>query len=929
MAFDRLADGIIRHHKAIIAVWVVILVCAAPLAIKALDSMSYDVNDMAGEDSESIQGYAVISEYFPSSSTDISSTPVLVIQYDDESGQEAAEALIEALNAAAGDYVTDDGVNKLDTSLVTGAFVSVSTTAVGDDGGVILIGVIYNSELTTGDDAEISISDDTGELRDFINSVLEEQIEYAESMGDTALASALEEIGVYLTGSPAITYDMMEGAMDDISKIDPFTILLILVLVGLFFRSFISAATPPVTIGVAFVVVLALIYGVSFYLDVFFITEIMLLVSMMGAGCDYCIFIIARYREELRSGKEHEAALHDAIKWAGESISVSAASVIIGFGAMSICSYSLVSTLGLCLALGIIVALFAALTLIPAVLAAIGDRIFWPTRMDSYKEGGKATKGWYAWFANLGAKYFDKSARFSKKHAKAIVAVAIVVTIPAAYIALTAETSYDLIGSLQNGDSGEGMDIISDYADAGMLMPNYVVLEYDDTLATISYDSTTGMYTLVWADDWDTTYTQLQDLVQYIYEQDGGEDGNIGTATLPFMWEAAVEEAYATLGSSATGSEIIEYIEANSSTEVAQVLAIIIPTMSEQFIEQYGSSTIAAMYYMITGVLVTTEDEVEDAMLSMMVSSYLMDTVAPIMDYYVNVQCGIVGGDYASSEDGAGTVTYIKLSIPTQEGAMSNRSMESISVITDAVDQYVEDNDNVLASWVTGTAAVMYEVSVVISGEFTTIEVLVVVLIIILLFFVMRSYTIPFRSVLTILMSIMWTLALTHVVFGNLLGGEVTWLIPLILLVICLGLGMDYDILLTTRIKENVKSKGMSNDDAIHHAVTHTGSVITICGLIMGGAFGTLMLSSMEMLQEFGFALCFAILVDALVVRTYVVPAVMHLLGDWNWKGPKFMQGKGKNKESGEDATEAEAGAEAEAQAGPGTEAPETIQTDQ
>ncbi|MBR6911785.1 MAG: MMPL family transporter, partial [Candidatus Methanomethylophilaceae archaeon] len=95
----------------------------------------------------------------------------------------------------------------------------------------------------------------------------------------------------------------------------------------------------------------------------------------------------------------------------------------------------------------------------------------------------------------------------------------------------------------------------------------------------------------------------------------------------------------------------------------------------------------------------------------------------------------------------------------------------------------------------------------------------------------------------------------------------------------------DYDILLTTRISENV-IKGMSNEDAIRAAVVHTGSVITICGLIMGGAFGTLMISSMGLLQQFGFALCFAILMDALVVRTYIVPAIMYLLGDLNWKGP-------------------------------------------
>ena len=60
----------------------------------------------------------------------------------------------------------------------------------------------------------------------------------------------------------------------------------------------------------------------------------------------------------------------------------------------------------------------------------------------------------------------------------------------------------------------------------------------------------------------------------------------------------------------------------------------------------------------------------------------------------------------------------------------------------------------------------------------------------------------------------------------------------------------------------------------------------------MGGAFGTLMLSGMTMMQQFGFALCFAILIDALVVRTYIVPAVMHLLGDWNWKGPRFLNRK-------------------------------------
>jgi RND superfamily putative drug exporter len=156
----------------------------------------------------------------------------------------------------------------------------------------------------------------------------------------------------------------------------------------------------------------------------------------------------------------------------------------------------------------------------------------------------------------------------------------------------------------------------------------------------------------------------------------------------------------------------------------------------------------------------------------------------------------------------------------------------------------------------------------------------------------MRSYLIPFRSVITILMSISWTLALTYLVFDTILGQPVLWLIPIMLMVMCLGLGMDYDIFLTTRIRENVMVRGMSNDEAIEHAVLHTGSVITLCGIIMGGALGLLMLSSLLFLQEVGFAMFVAIITDALVVRTYIVPALTHLLGDWNWKGPGFRMKK-------------------------------------
>lgn len=894
MAYDRLADAIIKHAKLILVAWIVILLVAAVPAINAFSNMSYDMNEMGIDESESMKGLEIIGTYFPSSDADASALPMLVVGYDDAEEHDQALAIVSALQEKRGEffvYTDEDGtihekISSISAMMDTGVTNDPET---GDETivpGILVLSLSYSSDWTG------NVIDDTPVLRDQIAAALADY----ETENNTEFT-----LSTYLTGNPAVSYDMENGAMEDISHIDIFTVLMILILVGLFFRSFITSAMPPVTMGVAFAVTMGLIYGLMYFMDIFFITEIMLLVSMMGAGCDYCIFILARYREERRDGKDHHAALHSAIKWAGESITISGASVIIGFGAMSICSFSMISTMGICLALGIVIALLAALTFIPSLLEVVGDRIFWPTKMKEYEEGGKATKGWFAWSSRVGHRYFDISSKFTLKHAKAIAIVAVLVTVPAAYVALESDTSYDMTSSLMTGDSEKGMDLIGEYADQGMIYPNYVLLEYDEPVATISpavdpYGNTIeGSYTLTWTDPTGLS-SSMSDLENRITGENG--DDNISEFSGPFMWQTLISETMASLGISSTdylslitrGTEIVNTAVQNATTNETLVLEAALPSVQTQY-EYYISSGALDQQFAEFGINLSEiynglagntamQANIRDAIIALSANGTL--------DYIVNDSLSLIGGDFNVNGTNTGDVTYIKLTASTHDAAMSSRSMDSIAFIQSTVDDFVASNSGITATWVTGTAVIMYDISEIISGEFTQIEILVVILIIILLFFVMRSYTIPLRSVATILMSICWTLAATHLIFGD----EVTWLIPLILLVICLGLGMDYDILLTTRIKENVRAHGMSNDEAIHHAVVHSGSVITICGLIMGGAFGTLMLSSMGMLQQFGFALCFAILCDALIVRTYIVPAVMHLLGDWNWKGPRFLMTK-------------------------------------
>ena len=120
---------------------------------------------------------------------------------------------------------------------------------------------------------------------------------------------------------------------------------------------------------------------------------------------------------------------------------------------------------------------------------------------------------------------------------------------------------------------------------------------------------------------------------------------------------------------------------------------------------------------------------------------------------------------------------------------------------------------------------------------------------------------------------------------------------PLILFVLLMGIGMDYNVFILTRIREEIH-KGKDTKTAVVDAVDWTGGIITALALIMAGAFGAMMISGNSMLQEFGFALTVAVLLDAMVVRTYIVPAALTLMGDKAWWAPSWLQREGRKEKA-------------------------------
>ena len=833
--FDKLADVIIKRPKMIVAIWAIALLLSVGVILTQESTLQYDMTQMKGGGSESLDGMAIIEDgnLFYQDNTASMGTIVIV-----EYGTAAEET--EFFNVLDSKVTNRYGADAFLTKIGIPASMA---------GNMAMYSMSYvNPDLKTTDQVPI--------VRDLIN---ETRSEISGSHGYTYTT--------YVTGSDAISYDTEAGAMKDMERIDPFSILLILVLIGLFFRSFVAAAAPPLAVGAAYGIITCAIVFMGTVMDIFYITPIILLVSMLGAGCDYCIFILARYREERKSGKDKEGALRESVRWAGESIATSGLSVIIGFGVMSVCTFSMISTMGIVLALGIVVALFAALTLIPSIIRLTGDKIFTPSTIETYTEGSKAMNGWYGNWSRRGAKYFEGSARHAIKYAKPIVIAAILVTIPLAYVMMTEESSYDMIATMPPGEAKEGMDIVVDTLGGGTLMPTYIITEFNTPLATVDPASSTLT--------WNLTMPEIMALVEIeigMMELDNVKAADsVGVyVLLRDTIMKAIFDGTVPLDPTAIGTAIQSALPPGMLTaEQVEVVSGLVYQRAAGIIGATGLTPSVANEPILTGAYDF------GAYMSGMISS-----------------------------DGK----YIKTTVIMEDEPMSNISMGTIDTIRTYMGEVQAASAGlIVANWVTGTTAVTYDISAMVNEEFMWIELGVVILIFLLLFFVMKSYLTPLRAILTILMSIAWTVGLTHILFGWILDTPVMWIIPIVLLVICLGLGMDYDILLTTRIRENV-TKGMSNDEAISHAIQRSGAVITICGLIMSGTFFTLTLSSSPMLQEFGFALGFAIFIDALIVRTYIVPAVMHLLGDWNWKGPKFMHRK---KQIAEEAgSESETGSE-------------------
>ncbi|MGH3246211.1 MAG: MMPL family transporter [Trebonia sp.] len=223
------------------------------------------------------------------------------------------------------------------------------------------------------------------------------------------------------------------------------------------------------------------------------------------------------------------------------------------------------------------------------------------------------------------------------------------------------------------------------------------------------------------------------------------------------------------------------------------------------------------------------------------------------------------------------------------------------------------ESGNHLAVHVGGVTVTNIDFAKVLTSKLPLFIAVVVLLAFLLLLAVFRSLLIPLVASAVNLLSIGAALGAMNAVFtwgwgGSILGlsntGPVDAFLPVIMFSVLFGLSMDYEVYLVSRIQEEWRhpahadsrsAQGLNGHAAQHNhqAITlgqaKSGRIIAAAAGIMILVFGSFALVRDRPLQEFGFGLGFSVLVDALVIRSLLVPAIMHLIGPANWAMPAWL----------------------------------------
>jgi RND superfamily putative drug exporter len=344
----RFASG--RRSKwVVVGIWVVLL--AIPMAAGPLADVTEDrISSFLPDDSAAIVADKMIEERFPGAVTTSS-----VAVYHRDGGLTPADQGVIADEAQA--------LRGIEGVFAEGLAVPFSEGApeglVSPDGTTAFIVIPINA--TTQQDINVL----TEEAREVVN-------------GGAGLTAEV-------TGAAALETDLRHAfEAADFALLAAVGVLVLILLLAIY-RSPMIALIPLVVVGISYMIstgIIKLLADVG--MQVTSISTALLAVLMFGAGTDYCLLLVARYSEELHTHEDRYEALQRAIPRAAPAIIASAGTVILAMLVLILAELASSRTVGPVNAIGILIVMLASITLLPAFLAIVGRRGFWPSKRAVY-----------------------------------------------------------------------------------------------------------------------------------------------------------------------------------------------------------------------------------------------------------------------------------------------------------------------------------------------------------------------------------------------------------------------------------------------------------------------------------------------------------------------------------------------------------------
>ena len=336
------------------AKWAVLVVWLALAG--GLGSLSGQLNGLASNDqstflpksSESTQVVNDLKAHFPGGRE----LPALIV-YQDPAGLSSADLAVIARDAKALTERHIEGVGQVVPPLGPQAKA---------------LGLVSKDGTTAMTIAPVSVTD------------IEKLVPVIDAVKSVVHSGDRAGLQTYVSGAAGISVDFA-GAFKSIDgTLLIGTTLLILVLLLVIYRSPVIALVPLILVGIAYSIAAGVVVLLikAFDLTVNGQTTGILIVLMFGAGTDYCLLITSRYREELRRHEEKHEAMAEALRHTSPAILSSGATVVVAMLVLLVANLESLRISGPVLALGVGTTMLSGLTLLPATLAILGRRAFWP-----------------------------------------------------------------------------------------------------------------------------------------------------------------------------------------------------------------------------------------------------------------------------------------------------------------------------------------------------------------------------------------------------------------------------------------------------------------------------------------------------------------------------------------------------------------------